>query len=431
MTAPRPPVRRVAMISMHTSPLHQPGTGDAGGMNVYVVELSRRLAARGVEVEVFTRSTSADLPPVDDVEAGVVVRHVVAGPYGELGKEDLPGQLAVFSRELLRIEAEQPPGRYDVVHGHYWLSGQVGALARDRWGVPLVQSLHTLAKVKNAALADGDQAEPTTRLVGEQQVVDAADLLIANTRSEARQLVARYGADPERVQVVHPGVDLELFTPRDRLAARRDVGLPEDGHVVVFAGRLQPLKGPDVLVRALAALVDADPSLRVPGRLVVAVIGGESGSGGGGAGALPDLVRSLGLDGLVRFVPTVPQAELARWYAAASMVCVPSYNESFGLVAIEAQACGTPVVATATGGLTTAVEDGGGGLLVPGHDPRDWAESIGSLLRDDARRRVMGVAARRHASGFGWDATAAGTLSAYERAVAETWAEREGAGAPV
>src|SRR3984885_13900289 len=210
---PRPFPRRIATISVHSSPLEQPGTGDAGGLNVYVVEVAKRLAERGVEVDIFTRAVSRDVPPVAELAPGVLVRHLAAGPFEDLDKQDLPGQLCQFTFELLRTEAAHAPGRYDLVHGHYWLSGQVGAVAKERWGVPLVQSMHTLAKVKNAALAAGDAAEPVVRLRGETEVVASADRLVANTEDEARQLVERYDADPARVATINPGVDLSVFRP--------------------------------------------------------------------------------------------------------------------------------------------------------------------------------------------------------------------------
>lgn len=410
----RPMVRRVAMVSLHTSPLDQPGTGDAGGMNVYVLELARRLALRGIEVDVFTRATSSALPPVVEAAPGVQVRHVEAGPYAGLGKHELPAQLCVFAREVLRIEASQPLGHYDLVHSHYWLSGQVGALARDRWNVPLVHSMHTMAKVKNAALAAGDAPEPEARVIGEQQVVDAADCLVANTRLEATQLVNLYDAEPARVDVVHPGVDLDVFRPRERAATRRELGLPVDADVLLFAGRLQPLKAPDVLLHAVAELLRRRPERRA--RLVVPVVGGPSGSGLEHPEALADLARSLGLDDVVRFVPPQAQDRLAQWYAAASAVAVPSYNESFGLVAAEAQACGTPVVAAAVGGLTTVVDHERSGLLVDGHDPLDWADALGRLLDDAALHRRLEQGARTQAEAFSWEATAAATERTYLRA---------------
>src|SRR6188508_3664495 len=226
------------MISLHTSPLDQPGTGDAGGMNVYVIELAKRLAERDIEVDIFTRSTSSQLPPVVQAAGGVRVQHIVAGPFEGLTKGELPGQLCAFARDVLRTEASHDPGHYDVVHSHYWLSGQVGALARDRWGIPLAHSMHTMAKVKNEALAEGDTPEPEGRIIGEEQVVEAADMLIANTDLEAKQLINLYDADPGRVEVVHPGVDLTVFRPFDKARARADLGLAADAHVLLFAGRL-------------------------------------------------------------------------------------------------------------------------------------------------------------------------------------------------
>jgi D-inositol-3-phosphate glycosyltransferase len=400
------------MISLHTSPLDQPGTGDAGGMNVYVIELAKRLAGRGIEVDVFTRATSSRLPGVVEAAPGVTVRHITAGPYEGLTKDELPGQLCVFAREVMRAEAAHPVGHYDVVHSHYWLSGQVGALARDRWGVPLVHSMHTMAKVKNAALADGDAPEPSGRVIGEEQVVAAADRLIANTGLEAGQLVDLYDADPDVVDVVNPGVDLDVFRPLPD--ARRELGIAEDALVALFAGRIQPLKAPDVLLRAVAVLLDREPELR--DRLVVPVVGGPSGSGLEHPTALSDLAGELGLEDVVRFVPPVSQADLARWYAAASLVAVPSYNESFGLVAAEAQACGTPVVAAAVGGLTTAVRDGASGLLVGSHAPGDWADALGKVLLDPPLCGRLADGALLHAQGFAWERTAEDTLASYTAA---------------
>ncbi|WP_239460166.1 D-inositol-3-phosphate glycosyltransferase [Nocardioides daejeonensis] len=406
--------KRVAMISLHTSPLDQPGTGDAGGMNVYVLELSRRLAGRGIEVDIFTRATSSRLDPVVRVDDGILVRHVAAGPFEGLSKAELPGQMCVFAREVLRTEAGLLPGHYDAVHSHYWLSGQVGALARDRWGVPLVHSMHTMAKVKNEALAHGDTPEPAARVLGEEQVVAAADALIANTDLEAKQLINLYDAAPDRVEVVHPGVDLARFCPQPRADVRRELGLPDDAHVLLFAGRIQPLKAPDVLLRAVAVLLAEEPALR--SRVVVPVVGGPSGSGLEHPTALADLAVELGIDDVVRFVPPVSQDELARWCAAATLVAVPSHNESFGLVAVEAQATGTPVIAAAVGGLTTVVRDGRSGLLVETHEPRDWAAAIRSLLADDELRQRLAAGALVQAREFSWERTAEATLEVYAKA---------------
>jgi D-inositol-3-phosphate glycosyltransferase len=407
-------MKRVAMISLHTSPLDQPGTGDAGGMNVYVLELARRLGRQDVAVDIFTRATSSQLAPEVEIAENVVVRHIPAGPFEGLTKAELPGQLCVFAREVLRTEAAHPVGYYDVVHSHYWLSGQVGALARDRWGVPLVHSMHTMAKIKNDALAEGDTPEPTARVIGEEQVVEAADHLIANTDLEAKQLINFYDADPGRVEVVHPGVDLDIFQPEPRTAARAALGLPADAAVLLFAGRIQPLKAPDVLLRAVAVMLARDPSLRP--RLVVPIVGGPSGTGLAHPESLAQLAHALRIGDVVRFIPPVTQAELARWYAAATLVAVPSYNESFGLVAAEAQACGTPVVAAAVGGLTTAVRDGRSGLLVEGHGPDQWADALGRLVGDDSLRARLAAGALLHSQDFSWEATARHTLTVYERA---------------
>jgi D-inositol-3-phosphate glycosyltransferase len=344
----------------------------------------------------------------------VLVRHIAAGPFEGLTKGELPGQLCAFAREVLRAEAMQPLGHYDAVHSHYWLSGQVGALARDRWGVPLVHSMHTMAKVKNAALAAGDSPEPLARLIGEEQVVAASDLLIANTDLEARQLVDLYDAEPARVEVIHPGVDLSVFEPINEGTARRALDLPEDAIVLLFAGRIQPLKAPDVLLRAVAVLLERDPALR--SRLVVPIVGGPSGTGLEHPESLAQLSAELGLDDVVRFVPPVSQPVLALWCAAATAVAVPSYNESFGLVAAEAQATGTPVVAAAVGGLTTVVADGVSGLLVDTHEPRDWAAALRRLIDDPALTARLGVGALEHARDFSWDRTAERTLGAYHQA---------------
>lgn len=226
--------RRIAVLSIHTSPLDQPGTGDAGGMNVYVVETARLLAQSGIEVEIFTRATSSDLAPVVDFMPGVKVRHITAGPYEGLLKQDLPAQLCAVSAGVMRVEAAHPAGWFDLIHSHYWLSGQVGWLAADRWQIPLVHSMHTMAKVKNAELAAGDTPEPAMRVIGEEQVIAAADRLVANTSDEANQLVTLYEADPYRIDVVHPGVDLELFTPGDKTNARARFGLRPEQVVLLL-----------------------------------------------------------------------------------------------------------------------------------------------------------------------------------------------------
>ncbi|MGW4409239.1 D-inositol-3-phosphate glycosyltransferase [Nonomuraea sp. NPDC004702] len=409
-------VSRVATISMHTSPLDQPGTGDAGGMNVYIVESARRLAQLGVEVEIFTRATARDQPPVAELAPGVLVRHLTAGPYEEMDRADLPGQLCAFLSEVLRTEAMYEPGHYDVIHSHYWLSGQVGWLAKERWGVPLVHTMHTMAKVKNLLLAQDDKPEPQARVVGEEQVVEIADRLVANTADEARELIDLYGAARQRVAVVNPGVNLTVFQPASQGAARQRLGLPQDARVLLFVGRIQPLKAPDVLLRAASRMLIDDPSLR--GRLVVACVGGPSGNGLARPSILTELAGELGISDVVRLVPPAPQEELADWYRAADVTVVPSYSESFGLVALESQACGTPVAAAAVGGLRTAVHDGVSGVLVDGHDPDEWARVLHRLVTLPDWREQLSRGARTHAAAFGWQATAGRLMEVYAGAVA-------------
>ncbi|KOV80964.1 D-inositol 3-phosphate glycosyltransferase [Nocardia sp. NRRL S-836] len=399
-------------MSVHTSPLEQPGTGDAGGMNVYIVQTATRMARRGVEVEIFTRATSSELPPVAELAPGVRVRHVAAGPFEGLGKEELPGQLCAFTAGVLRAEARHEPGYYDAIHSHYWLSGQVGWLARERWGVPLVHTAHTLAKVKNLALAEGDAPEPRMRVIGEEQVVNESDRLVANTDIEAAELIKLYDAEPSKVAVVPPGVDLDRFTPGDRDRARQRFGLPRDAVVLAFVGRIQPLKAPDVLLRAAAEMLVRDPGLR--SRLVVLVVGGPSGSGLEQPKALEELAGQLGITDVVRFLPPQPGAALAEVYRAADLVAVPSHNESFGLVALEAQACGTPVVAAAVGGLPVAVNDGVSGVLVHGHEAGAWATALATVALP--QREHLASNAVGHARRFSWDRTTDALLAGYQEA---------------
>ena len=406
---------RVAVLMVHTSPLEQPGIGDAGGMNIYVVESAQRMAAMGVSVDIFTRRTHAHENEIVEISPGVRVRYFDCG-HGSLTKEQLPAHIAGLSKEFLRLLKSE---NYDAIHSHYWISGRVAMPAAKELGIPLVHTMHTMARVKNLNLAEGETPEPMIRVQGETQVVAAANALVANTDAEAASLVSLYDACPDIVHVVSPGVDLYTFTPgHGRSAARTIVGLPQEALVVSFVGRIQPHKGPEVLIRATSELVKHSPLLRH--KLIVNVMGGASGANTEEVDRLKELATWLGIDDVVRFSPPVPRADLAQWYRAADLVVVPSYSESFGLVALEAQACGTPVVATAVGGLRTAVADGISGVLVDGHDPKAWSSVIARLLQEPQRRVLLSMGAIEHASHFGWDATARGTLDIYDQVITES-----------
>ena len=405
---------------VHTSPLDQPGAGDAGGMNIYVVESAERMAAMGVSVDIFTRRHNPDLPDVVELSPGVRVRHLNIGASSAT-KEELPALFPNLSDAFSKVLETE---KYDVLHSHYWISGKVAMPVAKKFGIPLAHTMHTMARVKNMNLAEGERPEPMIRVQGETQIVAAADALIANTDAEAASLVSLYEACPDNVSVVSPGVDLYTFTAGSgRKAAREAVGLPQDAHILAFVGRIQPHKGPEVLIRAVAEMLNHSPHLRP--KLITIIMGGASGSGLGEVERLKDLVSWLNISDVVRFENPVPRAQIPQWYRAADLVCVPSYSESFGLVALEAQACGTPVVATAVGGLRTAVADGISGVLVDGHDPRAWSSVLARLIQEPQRRVLLSMGAIEHASHFGWDATARGTLDIYDRIIATSASARK------
>lgn len=408
-------LNQIALLSVHTSPLDQPGVGDAGGLNVYVVETAKRLAQQNIGVDIFTRRTSSSVKNESVLFDGVKVKQITAGPFEGLTKQSLPSQLCALSAGVLREEALQKEGYYQLIHSHYWLSGQVGWVASERWNVPLVHSMHTMAKVKNSSLAIDDSPEPTEREIGEQQVVDAANQLVANTESEAQDLIHLYGADTNNVSVVNPGVDLDLFSPGDQLIARKELGIPQDAIVFTFVGRVQPLKAPDVLIKAAHQFINDHPNLR--NRVRVVICGGLSGSGLNRPESLVSLVKELDLLENVIFLAPSSREKLTSVYRASTLVAVPSYSESFGLVAMEAQACGVPVIATNVGGLKTTVADNESGLLVNGHDPRTWAQVLAQLSLDDAELKKLQIGARQHALNFSWDKTVSGLINVYEKAL--------------
>lgn len=410
---------------VHTSPLDQAGTGDAGGMNIYVCESAQQMAAQGIKVDIFTRRTNNDHPDIVDLGNGVRVMHLNVGPIDGVTKEDLPSYIPELSNAFKA--ALTCKDNYDVIHSHYWISGKVAMPVAAELGIPLVHTMHTMARVKNLNLAEGERPEPMIRVQGESQVVAAADALIANTDAEAASLVSLYEACPDNVFVVSPGVNLDMFTAGSgKQTARKAIDLPKDALVVSFVGRIQPHKGPEVLIRAIAEMVAHSPILRC--KLVTQIVGGASGGNGAEVDRLKELVQWLGISDVVRFAPPVERKDLADYYRASDLVCVPSYSESFGLVALEAQACGTPVIASAVGGLRTAVADGISGVLVDGHDPRAWSSVIARLLQEPQRRVLLSMGALEHASHFGWAGTSRGTLDIYDRVLSTQASSNTSAG---
>jgi D-inositol-3-phosphate glycosyltransferase len=403
---------------VHSSPLDQAGIGDAGGMNVYVVESAKKMAQAGVNVDIFTRANHPNLPETVEIADGVNVKHLVAGPFEGLSKEELPSQLGALTSSFMNYQKQLPNDYYSLLHSHYWISGQLGWMVSERTGTPLIHTMHTTAKVKNLNLADSEKPEPQTRAIGEEQVVKASTGLIANTDAEAASLVSLYDACPDNVFVVAPGVDLQTFSPGSgKSAARVKLNIAPDAIMLTFVGRIQPHKGPDVLLRAVSEMVTHSPHLKA--KLAVVIMGGASGSGVNELESLKVLAKFLKIDDVTHFIEPVSRELLPDWYRASDLVCVPSYSESFGLVALEAQACGTPVVATAIGGLRTAVSDGISGSLVDGHDPKAWSAVISRLIAEPQRRLLLSMGAVVHASHFGWENTAHKTLEVYDWALSQ------------
>lgn len=390
-------MRRLAVLSLHTSPLAQPGTGDGGGMNVYVRQLATALARSAVECDVYTRSWSPALPAVVAVEPGLRVHHVAAGPLGPVPKE----HLAVLVPEFTDAVLARMSGRYqaDAIHANYWLSGLAGHALKHELDLPLVSTFHTLARVK----AEGDD-DPVARARAESEVMACSDAVLASCEVEASQIAGLYGVDGGRVEIVPPGVDHAFFSPGHRPQARRAVGLPT-GAMLVFVGRIQALKGVDVAVRALAALA-ARPGPVAAGAFLV-VVGGPSGPHGAAEVArIRRLVSDLGLAGRVRFVDPQPHELLSTYYRAADVCLVPSRSESFGLVALEAAACGTPVVAAAVGGLPTLVDHGRTGFLVEDRNPEAFAAFAAEVLDDPDRAAQMSRAAAARSQRYTWSLAA-------------------------
>jgi D-inositol-3-phosphate glycosyltransferase len=399
---------RVAIISYHTSPLAALGGGETGGLNVYVRELARELAERGHRVDVFTRRADTSSPQVEPIEPkGARLVHVDAGPARYIRKGALTAYVEPFRDGVSRFVAQEGLA-YDVVHSHYWLSGLVGEQLKHAWGVPHVAMFHTLAEVKSRSRVS--EVEPAQRVAAERMIVQQAERIIAAGRDERDLLMRLYGADSKRIAVVPCGVNLDVFQPIDQQEARRQLGLRSDDRILLFVGRIEPLKGVDILLGAAAQLESESDCF-------VLVIGGDSTTRKGEVEQLRHLAAELGIGEQVNFLGAVDHERLPLFYSAADVCVMPSFYESFGLVALESMACGTPVVASRVGGLTAAVRDGETGYLIPWRCPEPFAERIELLLGNEELRRAFGESGRKAVERFRWGNVAEATLGLYAEVI--------------
>jgi len=412
--------RRIAMLSVHTCPLAALGGKKTGGMNVYVRELSRELGARGFHVDVFTRSQNPCVPHITsgDIAPGVRVIHIPAGPEEPLSTRVLYPHLPQFAEGVLQF-AEAQGISYDVIHSHYWLSGWVAERLREAWHVPFVQMFHTLGHMKNRVALNDEEREPPLRLQTETQLVKNADALVAATPAERIQLMWLYKASIEKIHVIPPGVDLNHFRPVEMMEARRAINVPLVDKMLLFVGRIEPLKGIDTLIRAIA-LLRQSTSAALCKKMYLVIIGGSP------PGEVEDdedlelrrlkaLCAKLGLDDLVTFLGAKSQQTLPYYYSAAEAVIMPSHYESFGMVALEAMACGTPVVTSEVGGLAYLVQDGVTGFHVPTGDPEELASRIQLILERPELRQELSQSAIRHAQGYSWQHVADQVQKLYQR----------------
>ena len=406
-------MRRLAVLSLHTSPLAQPGTGDGGGMNVYVRELTTALARSGAACDVFTRSWSPDLPPVVQVEPGLRVHHIPAGPEEVLPKETLPDVVGAFTQGVLDrlAEAEDEAIPFTSVHANYWLSGLSGHVIKHELNLPLVCTFHTLDRVKAESMPEEVEADmPHRRAEAEASIINCSDAVLASCTVEAEQIASLYGADPDRIRIVPPGVDHAFFGPGHRPQARRALGLPLDGRLLLFVGRIQPLKCADAAVETLAELCRPGGA---PYRLVV--VGGPSGPHGEKAmQGLLDIADAQGVGDRVHFIDPQPHELLSSYYRAADVCIVPSRSESFGLVALESAACGTPVVASAVGGLTTLVDHGRTGFLVEDPTPERYAAAVRRIFDEPLAAERLSTASVLRARTYTWRAAAGALLNLHD-----------------
>ena len=387
------------MLSVHTSPLATLGGKETGGMNVYVRDLSREFSRRGLEIDVYTRAQDPGLPRVVELAEHCRVIHIQAGPEQPYNKNKVYDHLADF---VANVETCQQP--YDIIYSHYWLSGVAAASLRRAWHVPIVQMFHTLAEMKNRVAQTPQERETELRLNCEGEIMRFSDRLIAATPLEKNHMTWLYGAEPNKIDVVPPGVDLDRFKPLDQRQARRRIGIPPDDRMILFVGRIQPLKGIDTLIRALALAKHREPELTR--KMCVSIIGGDPNPDSGveqrEVERLNALRAELGIKDVVTFLGAKDQDSLVYYYAAAETVIMPSHYESFGMVALEAMACGTPVIASDVGGLSFSIEDGFNGFLVPGRDPTALANKIILLLKYPDLRDQLSDQARTWVKHYSW-----------------------------
>jgi D-inositol-3-phosphate glycosyltransferase len=395
---------RIAVISYHTCPLATLGGKDAGGMNVYVREMSRFLGREGIQLDVFTRSQDEHVPHVlHDLGFGNRVAHITAGAEHPLPKKELACLIPEFADHILEF-ARNKELKYDLIHSHYWMSGLAAEKLAESWQVPVIQMFHTLGKLKQKVAKNAEEAEGEYRINGENRVISSADKIIASTSTEKDQLESLYGAEPGKIEIIPPGVDLSRFYPIPPDEAKEFVGIPLDERMLLFVGRIEPLKGIRTLLRAICYLREKEGGEK---NLCLAVIGGDLENHDGKESEEMSLLNQLrdeyGLQDMVTFLGKQSQDSLPYYYSAAEMVIMPSHYESFGMVALEAMACGTPVIASLVGGLIHLVEDGVTGYHVPVDDPAALSERISGLLQDKALRYRMGHDAFAFAKKFGWE----------------------------
>ncbi|MEA2660855.1 MAG: D-inositol-3-phosphate glycosyltransferase [Chloroflexota bacterium] len=395
---------RVAMLSVHACPMAKLGGRDSGGMNLYIRELARDLAQRGIEVDVFTRQREHDHPKIQEIAPGARVIHIESGPVSYLPKMEVYDRLDEFTAGVDAYVREQGL-TYDVIHAHYWLSADVARVLAPRWGVPRIQMFHTLGLVKREVMDEDVDAESDVRIAIERRAVNDSAAIVAASEIEASELEQLYGAEPSKLRIIPCGVDPEIFHPVRQADARRALGRDECEQLVLFVGRIEQIKGIDVLLRALGILFRTYPELR--GEICLLVVGGALDAEDSEAETdkiieLRRLVHEHRLEDTVDFVGSQDQARLAFFYNAADLCAVPSLTESFGLVALESMACGTPVVGTRVGGLQTVIENDVSGLLVPAGDDAALAEAIARVLLDPALRLRLAAGARERAKAYSW-----------------------------